>query len=146
MNRAFRPHRIDSRHTDRIPLHARLFLTTLDGKPAAPLARCTNIGLGGLRAAACEGLPPGTAVQIQLRLPTGRVFSSRGHIAWLKETLHPALFGAPRGKDDDATFGIAFDHVSNEDLLPIARLFAAREQERSRARRIRRRYGYAIHA
>ena len=146
MSRVFRQHRTDSRSSDRIPLHARLFVTTVDGKPVAPLARCTNIGLGGLRVAASEGLPPGTVVQIELRLPTGRIFSSRGHVAWLKETLHPALFGSPRGSDDDACFGIAFESASSEDLLPIARLFAAREQERRRARRIRRVYGLSIHA
>jgi hypothetical protein len=146
MGRALRQHRNDSRNASRLPLHASLFVTTLDGKPAAPLARCTDIGLGGLRVAAAEGLPPGTPVRITLRLPSGRIFTSLGHIAWLTQTLHPVLFGAPRGRDDDAIFGIAFDCASPSDLLPIARLFAARDQERARAHRIRRLRGYAIHA
>ncbi|MBJ20006.1 MAG: hypothetical protein GY910_21150 [bacterium] len=146
MGRALRQHRNDSRNGERVPLRVRLFVTTLDGSPAAPLAHCTNIGLGGLRISAAVGPKPGTPVRIEVRLPTERVFTSRGHVAWSKQTLHPSLFGPPRGRDDDAVFGIAFDGNSPSDLLPIARLFAARDQERARARRMRRLRGHSIHA
>lgn len=145
MGRALRQHGNSSRTTDRVPLHATIFVRTRDGKPAAPLARCTNIGLGGLRVAAAEGLPPGVQVEIELQLPSGRIFASRGHVAWSKQTLHLSLFGAPRGSDDDAVFGIAFESVSPEELLPIAHLFAARDRERARAGRIRRLRGYPVH-
>ena len=131
---------------ERIPLYARLHLTTVDGKPVAPLGRCTNISLGGLRVTAAEGLPPGTVVQIELQLPSGRLFRSRGRVAWLMTTLHPSLLSTPTGRDDDARFGIAFDGVSTQTLLPIARLFAAREAERRRAQRIRRLHTMRIHA
>jgi hypothetical protein len=133
-----RQHRYPGHRGERIPLHARLHLVTIDGKPVAPLGRCTNIGLGGLRVAAAEGLPPGTVLQIELQLPSGRWFRGRGRVAWLMTTLHPRLLGTPTGKDDDAKFGIAFNDMSPETLLPIARLLAARDAERRRARRIRR--------
>lgn len=145
MGRALRQHANSSRNADRVPLHATISIRTLDGKPAAPLARCTNIGLGGLRVAAAEGLPPGTQVEIELKLPRGRIFVSRGHVAWSKQTLHLPLFGSPRGNDDDAIFGIVFESVSPDALLPIAHLFAARDRERARAGRIRRLRGYPIH-
>ena len=135
-----------SRSGDRIRLHARLCLTTLDGQPIAPFARCTEIGLGGLRASAAEGCSPGTDLRLELRLPSGSRFATRGHVAWIKQTLHPAIFGSPRGSDDDAIFGIAFVPGSPQDFIPIARLFAARDREFARARRIRRLHGYAIHA
>lgn len=140
--------RIDqtSRSGDRIRLYARLLLTTLDGQPVAPFARCTNIGLGGLRASAAEGCSPGTDLLLELRLPTGGRFATRGHVAWIKQTLHPSIFGSPRGSDDDAIFGIAFAPGSPQDFVPIARLFAARDRELARARRIRRIHGYPIHA
>ncbi len=128
------------RSSERIPLHARLQLRTEDGKPAAPLARCTNVSLGGIRAIAAEGLAPGTRVHLDLQLPTGRMFHARGRISWLLTTLRPSLLSTPTGRDDDAIFGIAFEDNSTNDLLPIARLFAAREAERRRAHRIRRRH------
>ncbi len=146
MSRALK--RIDqaARSGDRIRLHARLFLTTLDGQPVAPFARCTDIGLGGLRASAAEGCAPGTDLQLELRLPRGGHFATRGHVAWIRQTLHPSIFGSPRGRDDDAIFGIAFAPGSPQDFIPIARLFAARDREIARARRIRRLHGYPIHA
>ena len=61
-------------------------------------------------------------------------------------TLRPSLFGTPTGRNDDASFGIAFDNISTEDLLPIARLLSARENERRHARRIRRLRHLRIHA
>ena len=146
MARVLRRQRMDTRATARLPLHAPLHITTEDGKPAAPLARCTEIGLGGLRVSAAEGLKPGQRVHVALRLPTGRIFEMDGYVAWARQTLHPALFGSPRGMDDDADFGIAFAPDSADDLLPIARLLAAREGERRRARRIRRMRGLPIHA
>ena len=60
MHTTIRQRRYPGRASERIPLHARLHLTTTDGKPVAPLGRCTNISLGGLRVTAAEGLPPGT--------------------------------------------------------------------------------------
>jgi hypothetical protein len=112
----------------------------------ARASRCLDIGLGGLGAAAADGIPPGTPVEIELRLPSGRRFRSRGRVAWSKTTLHPALFGTPRGRNDDASFGIAFEEISTQDLLPIARLLAAREDARRRARRIRRLHGLPLPA
>jgi hypothetical protein len=146
MPTSFRQSPIGSRRTERIPFHARLRLTTLDGRPAAPLGRCTNLGLGGLRIVAAEGLPPGTPVRVELTLPSGALFEAQGRVAWLRTTLHPTLLGAPTGSDDDAQFGIAFDEMTPERLLPIARLLAARDAERRRARRIRRRHAIRIHA
>ncbi len=146
MNSARRQQRIQGRSGERIPLHGRLQLTTLSGKPIAPLSRCTNIGLGGLRVAAAEGAAPGTVVQLELQLPSGRSFRTRGRVAWLLTTLHPRQLGTPTGRDDDAIFGIAFDNLSTEALLPIARLFAVRGAERRRARRIRRLHRLPIHA
>lgn len=146
MGRAFRRHRNDPRNSDRVPLHAPLYVTTDDGKPAAPLSRCVEVGLGGLRVTAAEGLPPGTHVHITLRLPSGRWFDAEGRVAWSRQTLHPSIFGSPRGADDDASFGIAFDAAEPDALLPIARLLASRDRERSKALRISRRYGLPIHA
>jgi hypothetical protein len=134
------------RRGERIPLHASLRITTPDGRPVAPLARCTNIGLGGLRVTAAEGLPPLSIVDVELRLPSGRLFRTRGHVAWLRMTVHPLMLGTPRGRDDDACFGIAFDDTSTQTLLPIARLLVARDDERRRARRIRRVHTLRLHA
>jgi len=134
------------RTSERIPMHARLQLRTEDGKPAAPLARCTNVGLGGIRVIAAEGLAPGTRIHLDLQLPSGRQFHAQGRIAWLLTTLRPSLLSTPTGRDDDAVFGITFEDASPQDLLPIARLFAAREAERRRARRIRRLHTLRIHA
>ncbi|MEE8164358.1 MAG: hypothetical protein V3T64_02205 [Myxococcota bacterium] len=138
MARAIRQHRRSTRASERIPLHARLHVTSLDGKPIAPLSRCTKIGIGGLQGCAASGMAPGTRVLVAVQLPSGRVFEARGHVAWAKTTLHLALFGAPRGMDDDALFGIKFDNPSPDDLLPIARLLAARDRQRRRTRQIRR--------
>ena len=146
MRRALKAFDGTRRSGDRIRLHARLFLTTLDGAPVAPFARCSEVGLGGLRAIAAEGCAPGTGLQIELRLPADVRFATRGQVAWIKQTLHPSIFGSPRGRDDDAIFGIAFAPGSPEDLLPIARLFAARDRELARARRIRRLHGVPVHA
>ncbi|MAG34416.1 MAG: hypothetical protein CL908_26375 [Deltaproteobacteria bacterium] len=146
MARAIRRHRGTRRSGDRIAFHTGLQVTTEDGKPVAPLARCTNIGLGGLRASAAEGVTPGTIVRVAMRLPSGRVFESLGRVAWSQMTLHPTLLGSPRGRDDDAKFGIAFAEVSTQALLPIARLLVARDHERRNARRIRRLHGLPIHA
>ena len=134
------------RRAARIPLHARLQLTTLEGKPVAPLCRCTNVSLGGIRVTAAEGLKPGTLLQIELRLPSGRIFQTRGRVAWLKTTLHPSLLSTPTGRDDDASFGLAFDGASTQMLLPIASLYVARIAERRRARRIRLAHRPSIHA
>ena len=134
------------RRAERIPLHARLQLTTLDGKPVAPLCRCTNGSLGGIRVTAAEGVTPGTVLQIELRLPSGRRFQARGRVAWLKTTLHPSLLSTPTGRDDDASFGLAFEGASTETLWPIANLYAARIAERRRARRIRFAHPRSIHA
>ena len=146
MGRALRRHRTDTRTTPRLPLCAAVFVTTDDGKPVAPLARTTEIGLGGLRLTAAEGLAPGARVHVALRLPSGRIFEIDGRVAWSKQTLHPALFGTPTGRDDDADLGIAFDPTREEALLPIARLFVARDRERMRANRIRRIHGLPLHA
>lgn len=146
MARAIRQHRANSRNSERIPICARLHIETLDGKPVTPLARCTNIGMGGLRGSAASGLTPHTRVQFSVELPYGRIFEGRGRVAWCRTTLHPALLGTPRGMEDDALFGIAFDDFSPEQLLPVARLLVARQDQRRRARRIRRLRGFSIHA
>lgn len=146
MDIATRQHRMPGRSGERIRLRSRLQLTTVDGKPIAPLACCTNISLGGLRATAAEGIPPGSVVQIELPLPSGRPLKTRGHVVWLRTTLHSRLLGTPAGRDDDASFGIAFDDISTQALLPVARLFSARDAERRRAQRIRRIYNLSIHA
>lgn len=146
MRRALRRHRNDTRGTERLRLQAALRIVTLDGAPAAPLARCVEIGLGGLRAVAAKGLAPGERVHVAVRLPSGRVFEIDGRVAWSRQTLHPRLFGSPRGRDDDADFGIAFDVAAPEEMLPIARLFTTRDRERQRARRIGRLHGLPIRA
>ena len=134
------------RSGERIPFHAPLQVATLCGRRVAPLARCTNLGLGGLRVAAAEGVEPGTRVDIELRLPSGRWLRLRGRVVWLRTTLHPVLLGTPTGRDDDACFGVAFEQTSAEERLPIARLLIAWEAEKRRARRIRRLHVRRIHA
>ena len=146
MATGLRRHRTDSRRCERLRVHAAVQLTTDDGKPAAPLARCVEVGMGGIRITAAEGLTPGTRVHVTLCMPRGARVEVDGRVAWSRQTIHPALFGAPRGGDDDAQLGIAFDRSHEDRLLPIARLFAARERERIRARRIRRLHGLPIHA
>ena len=146
MGRALRRHPNPSRDSARIPLYARIHVTTDDGKPAAPLARCTEIAMGGLRVSAAEGLPPGTPVQLALQLPSGRVFEASGSVVWSRQTLHPSMFGSSADHDDDAVFGIAFNATSPEALLPIAQLFAGLNRERAKARRIRRMRGLPNHA
>jgi hypothetical protein len=138
MARVIRQRRRSALASERIPLHARLHVTSLDGKPIFPFSRCSNIGLGGLRGYAVSGMAPGTPVWVAVQLPSGHVFKARGHVAWAKTTLHLALFGTPRGMEDDALFGIEFDALSPDDLLPIARLLAARDRQRRRARQLRR--------
>ena len=54
MGRALRQHRTDTRASARLPLCAPVQLTTDEGKPVAPLSRCIEIGLGGLRIAAAQ--------------------------------------------------------------------------------------------
>lgn len=146
MDDTIQQHRIRRRSGQRIPLQAQLQITTLDGKPIAPLSCCRNIGLGGLSGTAAEGIPPGTAVQIALRLPSGRTFQARGRVAWSMTTLRPSLLSTPRGTNDDARFGIAFDDALTQSLLPIAQLLVARDAERQRANRIRRLRLLPIHA
>lgn len=146
MKNAIRQHRMPGRSGERIPLHARLHITTLDGKPIAPLSHCTNISLGGLRVTAAEGVAPGSSVWVELRLPSGRSFRARGHVAWLMTTLHLRLLSTPTGRGDDANFGIAFDDASSQTMLPVARLLLARDAERRRARRIRHLHQRSIHA
>lgn len=137
---------ISKRGGDRIPLFSRIRLTMEDGRAVAEGATCTNIGLGGLCVHAAIGIDPGTAVEIEVPLVGDRSFRCRGHVRWSRVTLHPALFGAPKGSPDDASFGICFDGASTQDLLPIARLMVAREDARRRARRIRRLHGLPARA
>lgn len=146
MIRGLRRRPTETRRCERLHVHAAIQLTTLDGKPAAPLSRCVEIGMGGVRVIAADGLAPGTRVHVSLRMPRGEGIEIDGHVAWSRQTIHPALFGSPRGAEDDALLGIAFDVVPDGRLMPIARLLAARERERSRADRIRRIYGLPIHA
>ncbi len=146
MSTAFRSHRTETRRSERIRVHAPIQLSTTDGRLLAPLAQCTEIGLGGVRVRTAHALAPGTALHLTVRLPRGPRIELAGRVAWSRQTIHPALFGAPRGCDDDADFGIAFVPASSEQLLPIARLFAARECERRRAHRIRRLHGLPTRA
>jgi hypothetical protein len=136
----------NERSEERMPLHARVQLTTLDGKPVAPLGRCTNVSLGGIRVTAAQGVAPATPLQIELCLPSGRIFQARGRVAWLKTTLRPSLLGTPTGRDDDADFGLLFEGISTDALVPIANLFIARQAECRRAQRIRRLVHSPIHA
>ncbi len=131
---------------DRIPLFSRILLTTEGGQPVVEGATCTNIGLGGLCVHAASAPDPGTPLVIEVRLAGDRSFRCRGHVRWSRVTLHPELFGTPKGSPDDAHFGICFDGTSTQDLLPIARLMVAREEARHRGRRIRRLHGLPAHA
>lgn len=148
MGKALRqhPHPKSSRGGERIPLHARVRLWTPDGEELASHARCTDIGLGGVHVFAATGLAPGTALRLEILLPSGRAFECAGHVTWSKTTLHPALLGSPDGSENDGSFGICFDAISAQDILPIARLLVARDHERNRARRIRRLHGLPNHA
>jgi hypothetical protein len=129
-----------------VPLQTRISIIGEDGDSLLAEAICTNIGLGGLCVRAEAALSPGTVVHVELRLGGGRPFASQGHVCWSKLTLHPALFGTPRGMPDDACFGICFEGLSTQDLLPIARLMVAREDSRRRAQRIRRFHGLPARA
>jgi hypothetical protein len=138
--------RISKREGDRVSLSTRILLTGEDGVPLLEGAVCTNIGLGGVCVRAAQGIDPGTALRLELRLFGGRSFTCLGHVCWSRVTLHPALLGTPKGMPDDARFGICFDGASTQDLLPIARLLVAREDARRRARRIRRLHGFPARA
>lgn len=146
MAQAIRGIKSSKRGGDRIPLHTRIALRDDTGRPIAAGAMCTNIGLGGVCVRAAAGIDPGTRVRVELRLAGGRLFASEGHVCWSKVTLYPALLTTPKGTADDAWFGISFDGVSTQDLLPIARLLVAREDSRRRARRIRRLHGLPARA
>ena len=138
--------RPSNRSGDRVSLFTRILLTGRDGNSLLDGAFCTNIGLGGLCVRAAEAPDPGTPLGLELRLVGGRSFSCLGHVCWSRVTLHPELFGTPKGTPEDASFGICFDGVSTQDLLPIARLMVAREDAFRRARRIRRVHGFPSHA
>jgi hypothetical protein len=131
---------------DRIPLFSRILLTTDDGEALVDGATCTNIGLGGLCVHAASAPDPGTPLVLEVRLVGDRSFRCRGHVCWSRVTLHPELFGTPKGTAEDAHFGICFDGASTQDLLPIARLMVAREDARRRAGRIRRLHGLPVRA
>jgi len=147
MVQANRSPKTSKRSGDRMPLHTRIALTAEDGRSLLEgEAICTNIGLGGLCVRAAEGIEPGTAVRLEVRLAGGRTFATRGHVCWSRITLHPALLGTPKGRPDDACFGIRFDGVGAQEVLPIARLLVAREDARRRARRIRRLHGQVARA
>ena len=134
------------RRADRIPVYVALRLRSSDTEQVVEHAYCRNIGLGGMRVEAPQALKPGTSVSVALTLPSGRQFACTGHVAWSKQTIHPSLFGSPEASDDDALFGISFDKVAPDRLLPIARLLSARDAERGRAHRLRRLHGWPIHA
>ena len=138
--------RISKRGGDRVSLSSSILLTGVDGMPLLDGAVCTNIGLGGVCVRAPQGIDPGTALRLELRLFGGRTFTCLGHVCWSRVTLHPALLGTPKGMPDDARFGICFDGASTQDLLPIARLMVAREDARRSARRIRRLHGFPARA
>lgn len=129
---------------ERVPLATRIRVTDGAGRLLVEDALCANIGLGGVCIRAPLALDPGSIVRIELVLLGGRTFSCSGHVCWSKQTLHPALLGTPKGTPEDASFGVAFDAVSTQDLLPIARLLVAREDSRRRGRRLRRIHG--LHA
>ena len=116
------------------------------GSSVAPLARCVELGMGGLRVVAAAGPGPGTPVRVELPLLTGNRLAIDGRVAWSRETLHLPLFGSPRGRYDDAVFGIAFTTNDPLDLAPIARLLAVRAHQRVRAGRLRRARSRLIHA
>lgn len=135
--------RMRRRAHDRLRFRAALEITSPSGTRLTNDARCTEIGLGGLRASASHGLPPGTPVRVSLRLRSGRHWTTHGRVAWCQQTIRPALFGSPRTHEDDASFGIEFQGGRQEDTLAIARLLVARDHERGKARRLRRRFGLA---
>jgi len=146
MQQAILGTRPSKRGGDRISLSTPIRLTGDDGRSLLEGAVCTNIGLGGVCVLAAEALDPGTLVRLELRLVGGRSFSCHGHVCWSRVTLHPALFGTPKGNQDDARFGICFDAASTQDLLPIARLLVAREDSSRRARRLHRLHGFPVRA
>ena len=97
---------------ERIPLHARLHLTTVDGKPVAPLGRCTNISLGGLRVTAAEGLPPRNRRPDRASAPLRSPFSE----SWTRR-------------------------VADDDASPFSSQYAHGERRRRQIRdRVRRRF------
>ena len=65
------------RTTQRAPLHALVELTNGTGERLAPLARCTEIGLGGLRVVAPhEGCSRAHESHLRIRLPGGALVES----------------------------------------------------------------------
>jgi len=146
MRSATRPRPLSTRSGERIAWRTPLLLLDPHEGSLALDAETRDIGLGGLRANAARALAPGTRVRIRLRFPSGRPFESSGHIAWARTTLHPPLFGSPKGVRDDALFGVAFDDPSTEALLPIARLILARQDRRRRPHRIQRLHGLPFFA
>ena len=143
---AMRPEPPSTRNGERIAWHAPLLLHDAQGGPLALEAETRDIGLGGVRVTATRALAPGTRVRLAVRLPSGRLFESRGHVAWARTTLHSGLLGSPKGSRDDALFGVAFDGLSTEALLPIARLLVAHQRQKQRVRRIQRLHGLPIFA
>jgi hypothetical protein len=146
MRKATRRAPRSTRNGERITWHAPLVLHDAQDHPLALEAETRDIGLGGVRVVAARALAPGTRVRLALRLASGRLFESRGHVAWARTTLHPCLLGSPKGIRDDALFGVAFDGLSTEALLPIARLLVARQDQKRRVRRIQRLHGLPIFA
>lgn len=146
MRSATRPGPGSTRGGERIAWHSPVLLHDAQNSTLPLEAETRDIGLGGLRVIAARAPAPGTRVRVALRLPSGRLFESRGHIAWARTTLHPPLLGSPKGIRDDALFGIAFDGLSTEALLPIARLLVARQDQKRRVRRIQRLHGLPIFA
>lgn len=146
MRNAMRPEPPSTRNGERIAWHAPLLFHDAQGRPLALEAETRDIGLGGVRVIAARALAPGTPVRLAVRLPSGRLFESQGHVAWARTTLHSCLLGSPKGRRNDALFGVAFDDLSTEALLPIARLLVARQDQKQRVRRIRRLHGLPIFA
>ena len=146
MASALRIHCLDTRRSDRMPYHAGLSVVDASGCAVAPLAQCIDVGLGGLRVSAAAGPRPGTPVRVELPVRKGGLLTIAGRVAWSRETLHLPLFGAPRGSDDDALFGIAFMTNDPLELAPIARMLAVRAHQRVRVHRLQRTRGRLIHA
>jgi len=146
MRHAMRPEPGSTRGGERIAWHAPVLLYDGPELSSRLEAETRDIGLGGIRVRAARALTPGTPVRLAFRLPSGRRFESHGRVAWSRTTLHPPVLGSPKGIRDDALFGIAFDALSTEAALPIARLLVARQDQSRRLRRIQRLHGLPIFA